>query len=253
MTAYEAPMRLEDVKSVGTRIRWGAILAGGMLALGLYFLLGILGAAVGLSISDKVNPTTLTAGAIVWALLTTCAALFIGGMVASLFTVGENKVEAMMYGVIMWSLLFAFFVALGAAGVRTGFNAMVELSNTAQAATNQGWETSARVAGVPAEQIEEWRTKLAGTPERVGQAAELRKTMSESATRITWYAFLGMWLSMLAAAGGAVFGAGPTFRLVAVAPSGHVLTSVRGPDDQLSPDAGNGHRGSTSPAGSNRI
>ena len=45
MTAHETSPRLEEVRSVGTRIRWGAILAGGMLALGLIFLLGILGAA----------------------------------------------------------------------------------------------------------------------------------------------------------------------------------------------------------------
>jgi hypothetical protein len=60
MTGNEVSPRLEDMASVGTRMRWGAILAGGMLALGLYFLLGILGAAVGLSISDRLNPTTLT-------------------------------------------------------------------------------------------------------------------------------------------------------------------------------------------------
>ena len=43
MTVNETSPRLEDLVSVGTRIRWGAILAGGMLALGVYFLLGIWG------------------------------------------------------------------------------------------------------------------------------------------------------------------------------------------------------------------
>jgi uncharacterized membrane protein YccF (DUF307 family) len=180
--------------------------------------------------------------------LTTCTALFLGGMVASLFTVGENKVEAMLYGVIMWALLFGFFVALGAAGVRTGFNAMVEVSNTAQAATTQGWETAARDAGVSTEQIEEWRTKLAETPEKAAKADQLKKTMAEAATRITWYAFLGMWLSMLAAAGGAVVGAGPTFRLVPVTTSRRLVVASRGPDDRINPIVTNGQRGSTFPA-----
>src|SRR5258705_397064 len=42
-----AAPRAEDLLSVGTRIRWGAILAGAMLALALYFLLTILGGAGG--------------------------------------------------------------------------------------------------------------------------------------------------------------------------------------------------------------
>ncbi len=173
---------LEDLRSVGTRIRWGAILAGASLALGIFFLLGILGAAVGLSIRDTTNPTTLSNGAIAWTIVTTCTALFLGGLVSSVFTVGENKVEAMLYGIIMWAVLLAFFVGLGSAGVHTGFNSLAEMANAA----------------------------------RSGTAA----VSAESTTRVTWYAFIGCWLSMLAAAVGAVVGAGPTFRLVSVSSIG---------------------------------
>ena len=45
--------RAEDVLSVGTRISWGAILAGTFVALALQFLFGILGSAVGVSISEQ--------------------------------------------------------------------------------------------------------------------------------------------------------------------------------------------------------
>ena len=122
-------------------------------------------------------------------------------MVASLFTTGENKVEAMLYGIVMWAFLFAVFVAMGAVGIRAGFSAMLELNNTAQAETSQGWEKGGTgAAGVSAEQIAEWRTKLAGTPDAAAQTEQLKKTMTEAGTRITWYAFLGMWLSMMAAA-----------------------------------------------------
>ena len=242
MIAHDSSAHLEDLGSVGTRIRWGAIFAGGMVALGLYFLLGILGAAVGLSISDKLSPTALTSGAVLWALLTTCVALFLGGMVTSLFTVGENKTESLLYGVIMWAVLFSAFVGLGAAGVRTGITSMAGMSDPSRA-TTEGWVTSAREAGVPPQQIEEWRVKLAGNPESAAQAAQARKTSTEAATRITWYAFLGMWLSMLAAAGGAVVGAGPTFRLINVTASGGMGGSQSSPNDQLSPNTGNEHRG----------
>ena len=94
-TESNAP-HLEDLRSVGTRIRWGAILAGAVLAVGVYSLLGILGAAVGISISDRVSPTTLSTGAIVWAILTTCTALFVGGLMShSVLSTGWSMRESL--------------------------------------------------------------------------------------------------------------------------------------------------------------
>jgi hypothetical protein len=208
--------RVEDVVSVGTRISWSAILAGTLLALGVYFLLGTLGGAVGLSTSDRMNPTNLQTAAIIWAFLITVAALFVGGLATSLFTVGENKIEAVMSGVIMWALLSALLLLLGAAGVRAGFNAMVGMANAAQSASTQEWETGARAAGVSAEHIEDWRRKQAKTTDNTVLNPADQQALSRAATRISWYVFAGPWLSMLAAAAGACLGAGPTFRIVAV-------------------------------------
>jgi hypothetical protein len=219
-----AKARLEDLRSVGTRIRWGAILAGAVLAFGIYALLGILGAAVGISISDRVNPTALSTGAIIWALLTTCVAVFVGGLMTTVFTVGENKVEAVTYGVIMWAVLFLSFSFLGNAGLRNGLSAMIELSNSPQAPS---WESSAKEAGIPATTIKEWRAKLAAN---TAEAEKLRAELAEIATRVAWYAFATMWLSMFAAAGGALLGAGPTFRLV-VLPAGAVAVTSLPPRD----------------------
>src|SRR5438552_18609519 len=99
--------RAEDILSVGTRISWGAILAGTVVAIALQFLFAVAGAAVGVSLSHRVDPANLRTGAILWSIVTTCVAIFVGGLVTSQFTVGENKMEAMLYGVIMWALVFA--------------------------------------------------------------------------------------------------------------------------------------------------
>jgi hypothetical protein len=205
--------RQEDLVSVGTRVSWGAILAGSLLALGLYFLFASLGTAVGLSISDRTSPTTLKTGTILWAFLTTIAALFVGGLVTSLFTVRENKTEAVLCGVVMWSVLFTFLLVLGAAGVRAGFTAMAATANTPATAA---WETGAREAGVTQEQIQDWRNKQGVTTPATVRAPQDQQAVTEAATRISWYVFAGTWISMLAAAAGALVGAGPTFRLVAV-------------------------------------
>ena len=197
--------RVEDVLSVGTRVSWSAILAGTVLAMGVYFLLASLGAAVGLSAHSRMDPTTLRTGAIGWAFATTLSALFVGGLVSSLFTVGENRVEAVMSGIIVWSLVLASFLLLGAAGIHGGFQAMQGIAS--ESARSGSWEAGAKAAGVSAEQIDEWTRKQTETRNP--------QVTAEAAARIGWYAFAGTWLSMLAAAAGACAGAGPRFRIVA--------------------------------------
>jgi hypothetical protein len=52
--ATNETIRAEDVLPVRSRISWGAIFAGAMVALSLYFLLTMLGAALGLSVGDRI-------------------------------------------------------------------------------------------------------------------------------------------------------------------------------------------------------
>jgi len=207
--------QMEDMVSVGTRIKWGPIFAGALIALGLYFLFGLLGAAVGLTVSDRVNPNNLKIGVIVWNVLIICVSLFVGGLITSQFMVGENKVEAALYGLIMWALLYGFLLGLGALGAQSGFNAMMGMTNLANASSPNTWEVTARNAGIPEDQIEAWRRKLNEGVHNVQDPAN-QQAMMEAATRTTWYAFIGTWVSMMAAAAGSLLGAGPTFRVMYV-------------------------------------
>lgn len=214
----------EDRSSVHTRISWGAIAAGVALALSIQFLLGILGAATGLSISDKVTGTTLQNGAMIWAVLTTITALFVGGVVVSLLTAGENKMEAFLSGVVMWAVFFAVLVFLGTAGVRGGITALAGISDATRTANAPAWDVAAREAGVSDAQINEWRQKTNQVAEQA-RDPQTQKEAADAATRVTWYAFFAAWVSMIAAAGGAILGAGPTFRVINVAGSRRIITS----------------------------
>lgn len=196
MAISESRPQAEDLFSVGTRISWGAILGGGLVALALYFMFSTLGAAVGLSISDRVRPDTLKVAAVVWTILTLCIALFVGAVMTSMFTVGENNVESVFYGVIMWAFVVGAFLFLGTAGVRTGFSAMNHLAH----AEGTTWDLNVRDT-----------VAKANDP-------QTQPEMKDAATRVAWYAFGGTWLSMLAAAAGSWIGAGPTFRIVTVEP-----------------------------------
>jgi hypothetical protein len=207
----DAVVHAEDVLPVRSRVSWGAIFAGSMVALALYFLLTLLGGAIGLSVSDKVRSGTLATAAAVWTIVVTALSLFVGGYVTSQCTAGENKFEAVIYGVITWGVLFAMLMWLMASGVRSGFNALVSLAHVNQATagdSSRDWEGAARQAGVPQKQIDDWKGK-ANDP-------QARQELADTATTVTWWAFLGTFLSMLASVAGAWLGAGPTLRLLAV-------------------------------------
>jgi len=211
----------EDVLPVRSRVSWGAIFAGAVTALAIYFLLTLLGGALGLSIGDNVSARNLGTGATIWAICSMLVALFVGGMVTSQCTAGENKVEAVLYGVLVWALVFALLVLMAVGVLRAGFSAIIGVANIGQSAvagtTPADWEAAARRAGVPQARIEEWRRQAAAAPEEARQAAadpENRQAVSEGATRAAWYAFAGTLLSILAAVGGTLVGAGPTLQLV---------------------------------------
>jgi hypothetical protein len=216
--ADNATVHVEDVLPVRSRVSWGAIFAGAMVALALYFLLTLLGAAVGFSVGDRVRPQTLGTAAAVWAIVATVFALFVGGFVTSQCSVGENRFEAILYGVILWGVLFSMLLWLMASGVRAGFNALVGMTHSAQVVMRDapnGWEEAALRAGVPQDQIDQWRKKTpADQARRTTEDPENQQAVAEAATRVTWWAFLGTLVSMLASVAGAYVGAGPNYRLV---------------------------------------
>src|SRR5215471_19348973 len=114
----------DDVVSVGSRISWGAVLAGASVALAMMVALGWLSTAIGLSVADNVRDRTLTWGAMICALITVLASLFVGGFVVSRLTAGEDKTEALTYGIVLWGFLFAVGTAMAAAGTQIGLNAL---------------------------------------------------------------------------------------------------------------------------------
>jgi hypothetical protein len=230
----EQSVGVEDVSGVRGRVSWGAILAGSVLALALYFLLTLLGGAIGLSVSDKFGGKTIGIAAAIYAVVVTAVSLFAGGFVASQLTTGENKREATVYGLLVWAAVFAMLLWLMATGVKAGFNAMVGVATAGANVTNtagenvskEDFEDAARRAGYSQQQINDFKEKVknapadakaaAEDPNNRAKAEEAARKAGEVATQVTWWTFFGTLVSMLAAAAGGYVGAGPTFRLFAV-------------------------------------
>ncbi len=226
----DLPVSREDLVGTGSRISWGPIFAGSILALALYFLLSLLGAATGLSVSEKFDARNIGIGAAIYAIVVTAFCLFLGGAVSTQLTVGENKREATIYGLLVWSLTFAMMLALMVGGVRAGFGAMVGVvtagANVAQAGGTQNanptqadFEGMARRLGYTDAQIADFKAKgnaVVQNPTGNVDAEKVKQDAVATGTNVTWVAFAGTLISMLAAVGGSVFGAGPTLRLLAV-------------------------------------
>src|SRR3954462_8514599 len=118
-----------DVLAVRSRVSWGAITAGAMVALATYVVLTLLGLAVGIEVAVRGSDVSLGAPAAIYTLVTLLVAMFFGGWATSRLAVGESKLEAVLYGIILWGALFLGLARLFSAGVRTGFGAMVGLSS----------------------------------------------------------------------------------------------------------------------------
>jgi len=188
----------DDVVSVGSRISWGAILGGASVALAMMVTLGWLSTAIGLSVADSVRDRTLSWGAMVCAIITVIASLFVGGFVVSRLTAGEDKTEALTYGVVLWGFLFAVVAGLSLAGTHLGLNALNTYANADRNATRL---PSLEGLGLSDRTVDEIRRRATDpvSPDTVKAAG--------------WWSFAGIILSLASAIGGAVAGAGPTLVL----------------------------------------
>lgn len=216
-TSYPTPgdvMQPEDLVPVRSRISWGAIFAGAVVALASYFLLSVLGTAIGLSVSTRVGADTIGTGAAIWAIAATLLSLFLGGWVTSQCAVGENKTEAAIYGLILWGVLLGMLLWLAASGISIGFSALVGVASTPAArdlaaqVPERDLQTAGEAAGLNAEQIRSVQQRLKTLPAELQAAAQ-----DPSARRAAWWTFGGFLLSLLAAIVGAVAGAGPYLAL----------------------------------------
>lgn len=150
-----------DVLSVKSRVSWAAIAAGAMIALAVYFLLTLLGMAVGLELSVRRTGYDLGIGAALWAIATLLFAMFAGGWATSRLAVGESRLEATLYGVILWGVLFVGMFWMIGMGVRMGFGALMGVASGAVVITDEDPAAAANSGAVGA-LIQRYNSDLGG-------------------------------------------------------------------------------------------
>lgn len=107
---------------VSRRISWGAVFAGGLVAVAVQLLLTLLGLAIGFGV---VNPAQeagaglsgLGTGTAWWWLITSLVSLFVGGWVAGRLSGVRPRIEGALHGLTTWSLATVLTVLLAGTAV----------------------------------------------------------------------------------------------------------------------------------------
>lgn len=211
-------VHVSDVAGVRSRVSWGALLGGAVIALAAAMVFTFLFAAIGVSLRDTdLRGETIGIAGIVAAIATIAASLFLGGWVTSQLTAGETRQEAVIYGVLTWALVTAASMMMVGMGVRAGYFALMGgtmVAQNSQTVQQRSWEDLARDAGVSQASIDAARANL--DPARARAAANdpaTRERAGQAAVAASWGALVALLVSIGAAIGGAVVGSGPQFRL----------------------------------------
>jgi hypothetical protein len=211
--------RVEDVLPVRSRVSWQAVFAGAVIAVAMYVVLVMLGSAVGVSLSDTdIRNRTLGIAAAAWLVISLIASLFVGGFITTQCSVGENRQEAVVHGVLTWAAVVLIMTVMTTTALRGGYGALMgaaTLSRTVTDPANTDWEAVARRAGIPQDRIDAWREQARNLPNRAREEAEdtdNQQAALNTAKAATWWGLVGLIVSIASAVGGAVAGSGPTFR-----------------------------------------
>ncbi len=178
-------VNVKDLLSVGSRVSWGALLAGAVVSLSAYVSLGLFGIAIGFTVNNNVDTAELVIGTVIWGGISMLIALFLGGFVTSRTTVGENKAEALIYGVLHWGVLLALLLQLTHIGLDNSFSRI--LMQTAE------------VGGIkdPSANLGEFAQSAGIEPGGISPRAA------------AWWAFVILVTSLMTSIVGSLMGAGP--------------------------------------------
>lgn len=173
----------------GTRVSWGGIWAGVLVALGTMLLLSLLGLAVGIAAGNaagagaganfnngntgNVSPGTVGTAAAIWSGISLLISLFLGGLASTRMGRIWDRGTGMFQGALVWVLTLGTILYLGLRGLGL-------MSGSMGLAENGGGVGSA--------------------------AGEAGRAAAEHATSIGWSPFIIAALSLLAALAGAAAG-----------------------------------------------
>lgn len=223
-----------DLLAVKSRVSWGAIAAGAMIALTIYVVLAMLGLALGIEVAMRRPADRLGTGTAIYSIVSLLLAMFFGGWATSRLAVGESKLEAVLYGIILWGVLFAGMMWLVTAGLRTGFGAMVGVASGAYTDSSGSVDVDRitrdlKNAGMDEATVNKYRTyyervrndpsETADVGREVSRDPEAQQTgreAAEAARQAAWWSLVGVVVSLGTVVFGALVGSGELLQPVPI-------------------------------------
>jgi len=205
MTTLEPSIeRRQNISAPLRRVSWGAIFAGAAIATAIMVLLGLLGIAIGATISDPISGDTPSAkafgiGAGLWWIVSGILALLAGGWASARMAGLRRKGEGPLHGLVTWAVTtLALVVLMSSAigGIASGAFQAVALGTPfidRDAVTSRATSPSESNEPVPA-----------ATKQDARQAAQ---AATDALAMAAWWACLFLLLTAVAANVGGQMGA----------------------------------------------
>ena len=182
------------LRADGTKVSWGGIWAGVLVAVGLLLLLAAFGLAVGVSAVQpgETDVSSLGTGAAIWAAVSLLLALFVGAMVSTRVGAISDGATGFFEGALVWVvsiLLMAYVASSGIGMLAGGAFKLVGGATQAVGAVVQSQSVGADVdMSGSVDQIVE-RLKDPKTAQQIAsatgmQASEVQATLSETAQQV---------------------------------------------------------------------
>jgi hypothetical protein len=152
-----APVDDAHLGKSATRLSWGAIFAGVVIAVAVQLVLGILGAGIGLTMVDPVEGTTPGAtgfgiGAGIYWLITTVLALGAGGYAVARVAGVHERFDALVHGLVVWgvTLILTLYLLTSAVGGIIGgaFRTVGAVAGAAGTTVSAAAPKAASIAGI---------------------------------------------------------------------------------------------------------
>lgn len=147
-----------------SRVRWGAVIAGLLIAMVSQVLLGLFGLAIGLSTLNPATNTNLGGfgiGSGIWLIISTIISVFLGSWAASWWSSTHHRDNGALHGVLTWSLFLVVTMFLLGSGIGSILGGAFNLVASNLNAATQGLAIGAATKGPAA--VEQQVTNVANT------------------------------------------------------------------------------------------
>lgn len=214
-------------------IRWPAVFAGLAVGLGIQLLLMLFGIATGLAVygaGERPDGSSLTIAAGIWNTISMILAALVGGYVAARSSGLRRHADGIIHGVVSWGASMLFFALLTGSITGSAISGMFGVAGSPAVAARSGDAASSigpllssiergdrqRTISIMRDRFalnEEQATQaadralaLGGRPESSSKPETVNDAAQTASAASTWLSLM-ILLSLLAGAGGGLFGA----------------------------------------------